>query len=352
MSKQKKQSHQINKVVMAILFGVMLYGLLEFSKHKQDPYPKTTVQTEDTTSATVGEPVLGKETATAKKGEKAPKGKQKNDGPTEKSPGAKPENPANPVPKANKPAPAPAGGNTTTTANGDLRFADYLPSAYLGKQVVRHTYYTLSYAEAYEQAEWVAYELTKSRVLGNHEERDDDFRSDPLVRSGSADPDDYKRSGYDRGHLAPAADMAFNSTAMSESFFMSNMSPQEPGFNRGIWKELEELVRDFAVGCGHLYVVTGPILKNNTNGSVGRRNKIAVPNSYYKVLLDVTGKEHKGIAFVLPNASSSRSLGSYAVTIDEVERLTGIDFFPALPEADAARLEGQANFYKWGRSND
>jgi endonuclease G len=351
MSKQNKQSNHVNAYIFALLVGLLAYGLMEFTKAKKAPSRDPFVLKTDTFSTKASEDPLEKKTPAPKKGEKTPKDKQKNEGATEKSPKAKPESPA---PQAEKPAPAaPAPHpNTTTTANGDLRFADYLPTAQLGKQVVKHTYYSLSYAEAYEQAEWVAYELTKSRVLGNHEDRDDDFRSDPLVRSGSADPDDYKRSGYDRGHLAPAADMAFNTTAMSESFFMSNMSPQEPGFNRGIWKELEELVRDFAVGCGHLYVVTGPILKNNTNGSIGRRNKIAVPNSYYKVLLDVTGKDHKGIAFVLPNASSSRSLSSYAVTIDEVERLTGIDFFPTLPEADAARLEGQANFYKWGRYND
>lgn len=140
------------------------------------------------------------------------------------------------------PAPAPQ-----PTDPASIRFMNYFPSSGSpDNQVVKHTFFALSYANSYEQAEWVAYELTKSHLIGKAEERSGNFRPDPGVKLGSAAPDDYQGSGYDRGHLAPAADMAFDKTAMSESFFMSNMSPQEPGFNRGIWKELEGHVRDFA----------------------------------------------------------------------------------------------------------
>ena len=123
---------------------------------------------------------------------------------------------------------------------------DLSPRPINGEQLVTHLGYSLSYNEKHEQANWVFYELTIDEVLGSIK-RKDQFRADPNIKTGSASLSDYKRSGYDRGHLAPAADMKWSSKAMSESFFMSNMSPQTPSFNRGIWKKLENLVRKWAV---------------------------------------------------------------------------------------------------------
>jgi endonuclease G len=340
-----KQGSLFGKVVIAFIVGLLFLAFLHSVSNMPLSRHSAGTQTEQTDAAE--NPDETEEAAPENPDREAPSDKK-----NPKKPAESPGKVEKPVKEPNNVPAAPNAGNPTTAANGDIRFNDYLPTLSLGKQVVRHSYYSLSYADAYEQAEWVAYELTKARLSGSHEERDDNFRSDPLVRTGSADPDDYKRSGYDRGHLAPAADMAFNHTAMSESFFMSNMSPQEPGFNRGIWKELEEQVRDYARAFGHLYVITGPILKNNTIGSIGRRNKVSIPNSYYKVLLDVTGKEHKGIAFILPNASSHRSLISFAVSIDEVERLTGIDFFPFLTKEQESALEGKVNTQLWSRYGD
>ncbi|GAH82191.1 unnamed protein product, partial [marine sediment metagenome] len=125
--------------------------------------------------------------------------------------------------------------------------------------IIRHTAYTLKYKEKYEQAEWVLYKLTAERVKGSYK-RTNDFRPDPMVKTGSATLSDYKGSGYDRGHLAPAGDMKWSTTAMSESFYMSNMSPQNPGFNRGIWKKLEGQVRTWATDNEEIYIVTGPVL--------------------------------------------------------------------------------------------
>lgn len=118
---------------------------------------------------------------------------------------------------------------------------DYLPTSTTG-QVVRHQYYTVSYSEAHEQAEWVAYHLTPSRANGDVE-RTDNYRQDPKVQTGSSTNADHQGSGYDRGHLAPAAAMAFNRQAMSQSFYLSNMSPQDPSLNRGPWRQLEKQVR-------------------------------------------------------------------------------------------------------------
>ncbi|ACF14264.1 DNA/RNA non-specific endonuclease [Chloroherpeton thalassium ATCC 35110] len=224
---------------------------------------------------------------------------------------------------------------------------NYLPSATHGK-IVAHQYYTLSYVEKHEQAEWVAYELTKAEALGTIT-RKDAFREDPSIQTGSATLDDYKKSGYDRGHLAPAADMKFSKEAMSESFFMSNMAPQKPSFNRGIWKELEEKVREWAVQNDRIYVVTGGVLTDGLS-TIGA-DKVSVPKYFYKVVLDYTEPETKAIAFVLPNQNSKKPLSSFAVSIDSVEKLTGIDFFPALPDDAENALERMVTYSLWDRRN-
>ena len=181
---------------------------------------------------------------------------------------------------------------------GDL--AKYLPAIGEGDQIVVHTGFTLSYSEPHEQAEWVAYVVTAERLKGAVK-RTNNFRIDPAVLTGSAVLGDYKGSGYDRGHLAPAASMAWSKEAMSESFFLSNMSPQKPGFNRGIWKKLEEAVRDMAHQHGTVVVVTGPVLEEGLL-EIGPSG-LDIPRAYYKVVLDVTEPTIEGIAFVLPNES-------------------------------------------------
>lgn len=202
--------------------------------------------------------------------------------------------------------------------------------------VIKHLGYTLSYSEKHEQANWVAYELTATETI-KKVNRSNDFRPDMAVMTGSATNEDYQGSGYDRGHLAPAADMGWSVQAMEESFFYSNMSPQVTGFNRGIWKKLEEQVRQWAVDNKVLYVVTGPVLENNLP-TIGP-DKVSVPRFYYKVILDYTEPELKGIGFIIPNASSTISLKSFAVPIDSVEHITGIDFFPTLPDEQERVIE-------------
>lgn len=211
--------------------------------------------------------------------------------------------------------------------------------------IVRHKAYALGYSEEMEQAVWVSYHLTADQLLGGSVSRSDDFREDPLVLTGSAALQDYKRSGYDRGHLAPAADMAWNSTVMSESFFLSNMSPQLPGFNRGIWKSLEEWVRSQAVVCGALWVVTGPVPEPGLP-EIGASG-VDVPRLYYKVLLDLEEPDTKAIGFILPNQKSSQPLAFYAVSVDNVEALTGLDFFSNLPDDQEKDLEAAFDFSSW-----
>jgi endonuclease G len=197
-------------------------------------------------------------------------------------------------------------------------------------KVIHHAGYSLLYNEAQEQASWVAYELTDKETIKLYQ-RTNKFIVDPAVKTGSATQADYKGSGYDRGHLAPAADMGWSALNMQESFYYSNMSPQEPGFNRGIWKNLEEKVRGWAFENKKIYIVTGPVLRNGLH-KIGP-NQVAVPEYFYKVILDYSAPSIKGIAFLMPNHSSTRTLQSYAVSIDSVEKTTGINFFPNITDA-------------------
>ncbi|MCW3084938.1 MAG: non-specific endonuclease [Bacteroidetes bacterium] len=146
---------------------------------------------------------------------------------------------------------------------------NFLPAHTATDELIRHTAYTLCYSEKQEQAKWVAYHLTGEMCNNNGEERTNNFREDLDVKTRSAIPDDYKKSGYDRGHLCPAGDMGWSEQTMSESFLMSNMSPQVPGFNRGIWKNLEGDVRQWAIDNKDIYVVTAGVLEDNL-ATIGR----------------------------------------------------------------------------------
>ena len=175
--------------------------------------------------------------------------------------------------------------------------------------------------------------------------RTNKFRSDPEIPTGSATAADYRRSGYDRGHLAPAADMAFSGQTMADSFFFSNMSPQKPAFNRGIWKELESLVRCFAITERKIVVVTGPILPKEKTVTIGA-NQVTVPTHYYKVIFDLTPPQ-KMIAFILPNEGSDKLLREFAVSVDAVEKATGLDFFSKLPKEKQKQLESSFSIRAW-----
>ena len=212
-------------------------------------------------------------------------------------------------------------------------------------QVIEREGYALGYVEAWEQPAWVAYRLTKDEVMTRKANRSDAFIEDPEVKTGSAISFDYQGSGYDRGHLAPAGDMHWSAKTMLESFYMSNMSPQEPSFNRGVWSKLEKAVRRFAFSEGRVFVVTGPIVTADDTKTIGH-NKVRVPGFYYKVIYDETPPE-KMIAFILPNKGSNKPVESFVVAVDDVEEATGLDFFSALPEDVQQRLESKSNPKDW-----
>ena len=213
--------------------------------------------------------------------------------------------------------------------------------------IINHSAYSLSFNKKFHQANWVAYQLTKSET-SNLFERENKFVADPLI-SGTDLSLDYEKSGYDRGHLAPAADMGFSKTTMMESFYYTNMSPQLPGFNRGIWKQLEEQTRNWAIEYDSLYIVVGPIFSDSMK--IIGPHRVAVPNAYYKVILDNHKEKEKMIGFVMNNESSKNSLQSFVVTVDSIEVLTGIDFFPLLEDSLESKLESLVLLNTWSWKN-
>ena len=206
--------------------------------------------------------------------------------------------------------------------------------------------FDLGYNEAYEQAAWVAYVLTREEVESGVAVRKDNFRPDTTIITGSAMLKDYKGSGFDRGHLAPAGDMKWSKLAMSESFLLSNMSPQSPSFNRGIWKKLEEQSRKWAIEKDSIYVITGPAL-NSIETTIGV-NEVGVPLQYFKVLVDLSPPDHSFIAFLMPNRKSSASLLSFAISVDSLEQFTGYNFFANAPDKQVVDwLEGELALDRW-----
>ncbi|MBS9774627.1 MAG: DNA/RNA non-specific endonuclease [Tenacibaculum sp.] len=221
---------------------------------------------------------------------------------------------------------------------------NFFPTSTTG-QVIHHQGYSLSYSEPHEQAEWVAYSFHK-KDLSRAKRKRPYFETDEKVKTKSAHWRSYKQSGYDRGHLCPAGDRRKTKDLYNETFLTSNISPQKHDFNSGIWQELEKEIRYWTKKYEHLYIVTGGILTDKNLKTIGK-DKVAVPRRFYKILLDYTKPDIKAIAFLIPHKSSNRPLYEFVVSIDEIENITGIDFFPSLPDDLENKLESSNNYKKW-----
>lgn len=219
----------------------------------------------------------------------------------------------------------------------------FLPSSTTG-QIVHHENYSLSYSEPHEQAEWVAYEL-KASHLSNTNFKRPYFEIDKAVKTGAAHWRNYKKSGYDKGHLCPAGDRRFSKDAHDETFLTSNISPQNHQFNAGIWNTLEQKVRYWARKYDGVFVITGGILKGDMK-TIGEEN-VSVPNQFYKVLIDTNSGNTKMIAFLMPHKDSNRPLYKFVVPVDEIEALTGIDFFSELEDGIENKLEASNSYKDW-----
>lgn len=206
-------------------------------------------------------------------------------------------------------------------------------------QLIEHTGFTLQYDADFKTPQWVSWELTAEETQGSVP-REDTFRPDPKVRGAKAYHKDYSNSGYDRGHIAPAADMKWSAQAMEESFYTSNICPQNRNLNRGDWKDLEELTREWAVRTGRVSVTAGPIYRSSSPSRIGN-NRVGVPDAFYKILLTNYPESPVAYAFIFENEVGSRPLRSYLRTVDEVEEETKIDFFSSLPEEVEKRIESE-----------
>jgi len=219
----------------------------------------------------------------------------------------------------------------------------FLPSSTTGS-IVKHDHFMLSYNEPYEQAEWVAYLLKKSHLTYDDRKRPY-FIEDPRVKTKSADWRNYKRSGFDRGHLCPAGDRRFTEYAYNETFYTSNISPQNRDFNAGVWNQLEMKIRQWVKKKGTLFVVTGGVLENGLE-EIGDEG-VDVPRYYYKIVARGSSQNLKVLAFLMPNQPSNESLRRFTVTVDKLEKLTGIDFFQELPNEQERKLESKIDTKDW-----
>jgi endonuclease G len=229
---------------------------------------------------------------------------------------------------------------TSNDANFRTEF-DFLPTS-TTNAIYHRSAYVFSYSEAHEQSEWVAYYLDVDDINSIHFDRPF-FTQDPLVKSASADWRNYKKSGYDKGHLCPAGDRKESFKSFQETFFTSNISPQEHEFNSGLWNRLEDKIRYWATAKEGLYVVTGGVLTEDLK-TIGKE-KVSVPNYFYKVLLSKDGTQM--IGFLVPHENSNQPLYEFVVSVDEIEKMTGIDFYPNLSDEIENQLESQSDYKKW-----
>ena len=218
------------------------------------------------------------------------------------------------------------------------------------QQIIEHLGYTVGYSTTWNIPYWVAYSLTREEINGTVK-RKNSFAPDPMLGGESVLHEDYTQSGYDRGHMAPAGDMKWSEQAMEESFYTTNICPQNRNNNAGDWKDLEELVRDLVGEYGEIYICCGPIV-TDVSKTIGHERKIVVPQAFYKVLLR---QKDDGlwttIGFVMPNEAGSRPLMSYMYSVDEVERMTNIDFFYHLPDSIENVIEQDYMVTDWSLCN-
>ena len=218
------------------------------------------------------------------------------------------------------------------------------PLSNTSEQRIEKTSYIVSYNKETKIPNWVAWHLTADHTDGPVR-RMSSFYEEESVVSPRATLEDYKGSGWSRGHMCPAGDNKWSETAMYESFSLVNVCPQDASLNSGLWNSIEIDCRRWANRFGDIFIVCGPVLYNKEHETIGT-NKVVVPEAFFKVILCLQGQP-KAIGFVVKNNAGTKKKDQYINTIDEVERITGIDFFPALPDSIEDVVEAYSNIKDW-----
>lgn len=229
-----------------------------------------------------------------------------------------------------------------------------LPALDPDDKLIVHPAHALVYSEPHELPKWTAHIVATDVVQGNLA-RIDTFLMDTLIATGSSTVEDYWNSGFDRGHMVASADMRWSHDAMAATYLYSNVAPQKPELNRGTWADLEDWIRRYVHYANErAFVLTGPVLREGLPkmANPGHKNEVSIPELYWKVVADLDGEDPKAIAFVMKNGFNDGPPISYAVSVDSVERLTGLDFFPALDEATEARIEAMTDVKPWYGAGD
>src|SRR5574344_470415 len=219
------------------------------------------------------------------------------------------------------------------------------PMKNCSEQILTRRGYTTSYNATNKIPNWVAWHLTASHCSGPYKRSGIKFQEDYDVPEGRADTWDYYNSRYERGHMCPAGDNKWDGQALIESFLFTNICPQQSNLNRGDWGESEKACRKWAKDFGDIYVVCGPILYRQKHKTIGS-HKVVVPEAFFKVVLCLNGTP-KAIGFIYKNVACNSPLSTYVNSVDQVERITGIDFFPSLPDNIENRVEAHANLSDW-----
>lgn len=237
------------------------------------------------------------------------------------------------------------GDGQTTEVTASLKYElPKITNTGVPEKLVEHIGYTLSFNTKHNIPNWVAYDLTSQEVAGVTP-RAKHFEPDPQI-IGCPTTDDYKNSGYDRGHMAPAGDMKWSEQAMTESFYLSNICPQNHNLNGGDWKALEEHLRTMATQYEKVYIACGPIISAKPK-TIGMYHQVAVPDAFFKVVLRKKGDSWSAIGFMMPNQAGHKSLNKYAMSVDDIEIITDMDFFYNLPDEIEENVESSYSLKDW-----
>ena len=228
---------------------------------------------------------------------------------------------------------------------GDDRLLAQLDPKEIPQQLLRRVGYVVSYNPETHIPNWVAWQLTESHTTGPYKRKGIEFQEDNEAEGVKVNTFDYSRSGYDRGHMCPSGDNKWDKTAQEQSFLMTNICPQDHNLNVGDWNEMENQCRKWAKRYGQIYIVAGPILYRQKHKTIGTA-RVVVPEAFFKVVLCMVGIP-KAIGFIYKNVGGNRPKDYYVNTIDEVERITGIDFFSALPDDIEKKVEAESNLRDW-----